>query len=252
MATMQMNHSFTFVNSSIATPPQDPTRRAHVRKQAIKQAFAARKHEGSQKKYNVRQAPVFIRDNALAPFTSGVDIAVRDGDLYMTDKPAGLDRDDNDTAIIERLSLILHESKQTISPNPSLKGYERLTLKYGFNILDLSDLATFHVGRSTRSVLSLDPSQVFSLQQFKPWSFLSFLPSSYEHSLCIKYAADCVAARVRQILSPEEIGHSTVIALYVKALITLQQALNCTKRSTKPEVLFATEIMAIYEVCKSL
>lgn len=265
MATKQTKANFTFINSSIAAPPQDPATKARIRKQAIKQAFAARKQDGTQKKYNIRQCPVFIQDITLAPLvTDGVGhlntefghavndhIAVQGEEFYAADKPSGLESDDGETANVKRLALVIDELKQTIPATLSIKGCDLIPLKYGFNILELSDLATFHVGRATRNFLSSDPSQLVNFRQYKPWSFFSFLPSCYEHSPCVKYAADCVAARVGQILSPGEIRHSTVIGLYVKALKNLQQALNCPKRSLKPEVLFATEIMAIYEVRKT-
>jgi hypothetical protein len=264
MGTEQTQSNFTFINSSLAAPPQDPSRRAKIRKQAIKQAFAARKQDGTQKKYNVRQSPVFIQDSTPAPSVdisyhsyTGMEHAVDDHILVrsehscMTRITTGIQDGNDETANVEHLSLVLHELKQTILASPSRKGYDLTTMKYRFDILDLSDLATFHVGRATRTFLSSDLSQLVNLRQYKPWSFFSFLPSSYEHSTCVKYAADCVAARVRQILSPGEIRDPTVLALYVKALKNLQQALNCSKQSHNPEVLFAIEIMAIYEVRKT-
>ncbi|KUJ10138.1 uncharacterized protein LY89DRAFT_656779 [Mollisia scopiformis] len=262
MATKQMKISFTFANSSIEAPPQDPATRARIRKQAIKQAFAARKQDGTQKRYNVRQSPVFVRDKLVAPSVSGINLSRSDtefkvnvedhnalevDDFFAAEEPIEPASDDNEIPKVDHLSLVLRES-QTLYANVSGTGYEQITHKYGFNILDLSDLATFHVGRSTRTSLSSNPCQLVNLRQYQPWSFLSFLPSTYEHFPCIRYAAECVAARVRQILSPGEVHHSTVIALYVKALKHLQEVLNTPKRCLKPEVLFATEIMAIYEL----
>jgi len=49
-------------------------------------------------------------------------------------------------------------------------------------------------------------------------------------------------------MSPDENLEAVVIASYVKALDSLQKALDCPKQRFKPEVLCATEILALYEL----
>ncbi len=63
-----------------------------------------------------------------------------------------------------------------------------------------------------------------------------------------KAVADCVMARARQIISPGGNWEPIVIASYVKALDSLQKALDCPKQRYQPEVLCATEILSLYEL----
>ena len=119
---------------------------------------------------------------------------------------------------------------------------------YNFDVVDLSALASLHLGRCAGETLSADPSQLTSLLRYKE-SYLSYLPSRYEHSACLKDAVDCIIARVRQILSPNERKlESTVIPLYLRALNSLQKALDSPIQRYEPEVLCAIEILALYEV----
>jgi hypothetical protein len=57
-----------------------------------------------------------------------------------------------------------------------------------------------------------------------------------------------VISRARQIISPNQNWEAAVITFYVKALDSLQKALDSPKERFKPEVLCATEILALYEV----
>jgi hypothetical protein len=124
-----------------------------------------------------------------------------------------------------------------------------MTVKNGFDIIDLSTLATYHVGRTTAEALSSDPLQLVNLLRFKQWSYLSYLPSLYGRSACLNDAVDCIIARVRQILAPTgEYGHKEVIQLYLRAIDSLQKALNSPRQRLEADVLCATEILALYEV----
>ncbi|CAD6441889.1 2d48933b-c2e2-4077-9e8d-7469ac408db9 [Sclerotinia trifoliorum] len=130
--------------------------------------------------------------------------------------------------------------------------YELMLSKFGFDILELSTLATLHVGRATRRALCKSPeSIVHQIRTQKQWSFLSFLPNRYGHSPCLSAAVDCVVARARQIIS---CPHNTkfweplVLSHYITALETLQRALDSPTTRYKPEVLCATEILALYEL----
>lgn len=257
---------FQFVNCTLdnAIVPQDVATRALIRKQAMKKASAARKKNGNYGKHNLRQYPVFVDGRAESipttnprPISSSYEIVFR-----QQQTSPELERGSSAT-IIESLpvferarskshpQLALSESEGTRIPaSLPLTAYESVSMRYGINIPDLSSLTTFHVSRATRKALSTDPSQVTNLLRYNQWSFFSYLSSSYETSPCVKSAVDCVVARVRQILSPSEHSlDSTVISSYVKALNTLQKALDCQNQRYSPEVLYAIEILALYEVC---
>lgn len=55
-------------------------------------------------------------------------------------------------------------------------------------------------------------------------------------------------ARTKQIVSPDKASERGVIRIYVTALRSLQAAVNDPEQRLKPEVLCATEILALYEV----
>lgn len=258
---------FQFVNSTIDTPsvPQDVATRALIRKQAMKKASAARKRNGSYGKHNLRQFPVFINDTLLqqptiSPESVSEDTSPQDTPSKKEDPPPLVNNRIVPRYTHEKISSAEDDPRpgeialaRSIPTSLPQSAYELMTLKYGINILDLSNLTTFHVSRATRKALLSNPSQVINLLRYNRWSFFSYLQSSYEHNPCVRYAADCVVARVRQILSPsEDRWNSVVISLYVKALIALQKALDCPKQRFSPEVLYATEILALYEVCWAL
>lgn len=124
-------------------------------------------------------------------------------------------------------------------------------MKNGFDIIDLSALSTYHVGRATAEALSSDPLQLLRLLDFKQWSYMSYLPSLYGSSACLDDAVDCIIARARQILAPHgEAGEREVIRLYLKAIDSLRKALNSPSQRLAAHVLCATEILALYEVRK--
>ena len=129
------------------------------------------------------------------------------------------------------------------------RGYELTSIKSEFDILDLSTLATTHINRAGRAALSQNPYHlIHQLRSSKQQSYLSFLPSLYGQISCLSDATDCVIARARQLISPNKNWEAAVIAFYVKALDSLQKALDCPNQRYKPEVLCATEILAMYEV----
>ena len=261
---------FQFVNSTIDSPtvPQDHAVRALIRKQAMKKASAARKRNGTYGRNNLRQFPVFVYNESVQPAAGGP--AARRA-IYQpppVQQDSSSDSEDSSLNNKELVSNCVHGTNSTeyqpfvselaltkfIPSSLPHTSYELLSMKYGINILDLSNLTTFHVGRATRKALLADPSQVVHLLRYNQWSFFSYLPSSYESSAYVKYATDCVVARVRQILSPNQapIWDPVVISYYVKALNALQKALDCPKTRFKPEVLYAIEILALYEVSPSI
>ena len=130
-------------------------------------------------------------------------------------------------------------------------GYERMRIGYGFDLLDLSALTTFHTGRITAQVLSREPHRLTHVLRCRQWSYFSFLPSRYGHSACLDDAAHCVAARVRQWMdTPSDSPDKGVLSLYSRSLTSLQSALGDPVTCLEPEVLCATVILAIYEVSR--
>jgi len=237
---------FQFVNSTIATPkvPQDLAVRALIRKQAMKKASAARRRDGNYGKHNLRQYPVFIIDDG-----NNTNGERRDSGQEL-DHQVELARLRNAKKIAERQQWLARFTLgEPIPASPPAKDYELASLKSDFDILDLSTVATLHVNRAARAALSKNAQQVIlQLRANKQWSYLSFLPSIYGQMPCLSDAADCVIARARQIISPTRYLEAAAISSYVKALDSLQKALDSPSERFKAEVLCATEILALYEL----
>jgi hypothetical protein len=241
---------FQFVNSTIETPrvPQDLAVRALIRKQAMKKASAARRRDGNYGKHNLRQYPVFLVDENKNAERQNADLCDSKPDLDRTQVP----RPRNAKKVVERQQWLAKFTLANTLP-PSLPGsdYELLSIRADFDILDLSTIATLHVNRAARAALSKNPLQFISqLRANKQWSYLSFLPSRYGQVACLSDATDCVTARARQIISPNWSREATAISSYVKALDSLQKALDNPAERFKPEVLCAIEILALYEVVR--
>lgn len=228
----------------------------------MKKASAARKRDGNYGKHNLRQYPVFLFDQTNSVDIQTAEQAWAQGEPVKESNPSvrvvsvaspvkpRVTRPKIKRKEEERQQWIArHAHSESISPGLSAKGYEQTSMKTDFDILDLSTLATLHVGRMARRALSQNPYHLISqLRSFKQWSYLSFLPSMYGQISCLSDATDCVIARARQIISPNRNWEAAVITFYVKALDSLQKALDSPKERFKPEVLCATEILALYEV----
>ena len=235
----------------------------------MKKASAARKRNGSYGKHNLRQYPVFVVDqenatrdrDACAPKKeSGHDIVhiqqINKPDTHAVIRKSHPNNGGNNSTKAEGKTaaerLRFHRRvllTEKVPPNLSPKGYELTSMRCDFDILDLSTLATLHVGRAVRAALSQDPHiLVHQLRAHERWSYLAFLPSRYEHTRCLRDATDCVIARIRSIMRPGENREAMVVSSYLKALDSLQKALDCPKTRFQPDVLCATEILALYEV----
>lgn len=226
----------------------------------MKQASITRRKNGSYGKHNLRQYPVFVPDSGEdtkgQKLKSQSNQSSNNGTVVRRQLRPKREQDESkqsmkDEAISlqERNLLARLIMSEAIPAALSRKGYEEMSVKYGFNLLDLSNLATFFVSRATGVVLSSDPSQLIHLLQYKQLSIFQYLPSRYEHTPCVRDATNCVVARVRQLISPPSYNlQALVLSTYVRALKSLQAALDSPKTCYKPEVLYATEILALYEV----
>lgn len=244
----------------------------------MKKASMARKRDGNYGKHNLRQYPVFIYDekgsSSSASSSSPEDPQVWENarelrirapqplvkDDSKNTKNNAVARDSNketranpfkaDKAVADRHRWLKKMANLEVIPQCiSADGYELKSMQSDFDILDLSTLATLHIGRAVRGALAQNPYLLITqLKTHKRWSYLSFLPTRYEHIKCLRDATDCVIARARQIVTPNRNWEMAVIAFYVRALDSLQKALDSPTQRYQPEVLCATEILALYEM----
>ena len=261
MAGTQADTVFHFVDwSDVTGPNQDPATRVLIRKQAMSKAAAARKKQGNWGKRNLGQSVVVvlpesqkIRERVRSiDSKSGADhrlpsppSSISSSESETEYAPMGRESEHEDTtpSLEQRLTCI-----HTVPPQMASTGYEMLRMQCNFDILDLSALTTFHVGRLTTDGLYKFPTGLIDILRCRQWSYFSYIPSRYGHLSCLDDAARCVISRVRGWLNGETSPKATVLSLYSKALNSLQAAVNDSVLCTKPETLCATEVLSIYEV----
>lgn len=238
MAQSPAANTFQFINSSDSLLPEGRDIRTTIRKQAMSRAAAARRQKGNYGRHNLGQYPIHVESSQ-----GNWDAQASDDELS---RHSACD------------SHLLNDPTQSpkkfmsslaIPARPSITGYESMRIQLDFDILDLSALTTFHAGRATARSLAQDPSRLADILRCRQWSYFSFLPSRFGYSTCLDDAIRCVAARVRHwMVAPAAPPDTSVLALYSRALGSLQCALDEPTRRLQPDVLCATEILAIYEV----
>jgi hypothetical protein len=163
---MAESFEFQFVNSTISSPvvPQDLAIRALIRKQAMKKASAARKRNGNYGKHNLRQYPVFIDQNHKEAAA-----VLWDGEKNLERTTQRLINTNDDTKQAKGKEKWLNKSERrheadrerwlsdTLPMSISPKGYRLVSSQLDFDLLNLSTLATLHIGRAVRGALSQNP-----------------------------------------------------------------------------------------------
>ncbi|KAK0255297.1 hypothetical protein LTR91_018871 [Friedmanniomyces endolithicus] len=132
-----------------------------------------------------------------------------------------------------------------ISPLPE---YERTRSRFGVDLQSLSLLTNFNVGKSTIALLAADPTRLASLLDVEQRSYLKYVPERYGRSACLTAATDCLLARVRAVLAPNEEHYATCNRLYGKALHALQDAITCDSSNMDADVLCATQLLSLHEL----
>ena len=127
--------------------------------------------------------------------------------------------------------------------------YPSMLTKSNLNFLDLSLLASLEVGRYTGQRLLENPQNLSHFLGGKNWSYCRYVPFYYNDSALVRSATDCVLARVRCLLTPDDTKwESVALSSYSKALSSLQEAINSTSQIPTAEILCSTQILGLYEV----
>lgn len=201
--------AFSFVQYDGPKLPKDKTVRRIIRKHAMRDISNARRAEGKHGQPNQRQYPLFV----VQPYTEPVARAL---------PPIGLD------------------------------------LPRDFHILmELIPLTGLHLGISTLTNLIPEPlrtRQLLLAPQPGSRKLLSFLPSRYNHIPLLQHAADAVLAKLRHMviapgnLTDIEAQHdASTLFHYNKALAAMQLVLKDENERLRPEILFATELLGVFE-----
>ena len=260
MPDAPQNPGFEFVAFPDGVVPRDVSVRKKIRKQAMSRAAAARKSSGVWGMRNLRQYPVFIHkpDVVETPqveesqqkdgtFTKGTESISR----FSLHRPVS---DGQNKAESLFLTAEVDANKQgpsdvlAIPRKMSSTGYEAMRNEFDCDLLDMSALTTFHVGRITRATLATHPARLIDILRCRQWSYVSYLPSRFGYNACLDDAIRCVTARIRQWVGATPNIDEFVMSLYSKALKSLQAALNDPVQCMQTDVLAASQILTLYEV----
>ena len=260
--TMADGASFLFVNYSGGPSTTDVALRKQIRWQAMSRAAAARRKRGNYGKANLGQLPEQMllslygnpQDGETQVEPSRAKEHVESLVTYQscrTFEPPNAETSQEWTFGVPQALNPMHnvQGSPHIPWSMPSTGYELTRIKYNFDVLDLSSLACYHMGAATGQALLSQRSSLSGVLQCRHWSYCSFLPMLYGKSTHLDDAIHCVALRVRQFVGALDPGTDRLVLVhYKKALQSLQLALNDPEVRFQPEVLCATEILAIYEV----
>ncbi|UKZ88795.1 uncharacterized protein TrAFT101_004529 [Trichoderma asperellum] len=205
-----------FITATNRLLPDDKQARKLIRKQAMSKPAHARRKRGGYGQHNLIQYPSEI--------FYGKGNGKRD---------------------------IAWEAIRAIVPSLPSCQYERMRAQYNFDLLDLSQLTSFHISYATASSLASKPDMLSDILGRRHWSYLNYLPARIGQNGALDKAAACVTARAQQwLVSPSERICSSILKLYSEALAALQAELQSPDTRLRPDVLCATELLGIYELLK--
>ncbi|KAF7190186.1 hypothetical protein HII31_08517 [Pseudocercospora fuligena] len=236
--------SFPFVISHGPKRPEDPAVRTMIRRQAMKDVGLARRRRGNYGRANAGQSVSFDNTSSPKRIMETVPADANINASTSTSPSTGVDTLDessggttsvtdydevasNDVVVRSTPNATAYAPSSVLGPLSLMSGYERMRFEYGIDLSMLTVLTNFNVGKSAITTLASDPARLPSLLILEPqYSYLSFVPSRYEHSAVLASATDCVIAKVRAALNPGFQGDAIARRLYGKALRTLQEAIN--------------------------
>ena len=245
--------SFLFINSSDSRVPKDGHVRLAIRQQAMSRAAAARIQRGNYGKANLRQnADASNEDKsykASATVLSNASPESLESDLGLQDQVENDWVNTMREAKNGRLSEI--PGQNDIAANLSSTGYEALRSRLNVDIQELSAVTTYHDSRVTFRHIQARSDFLVDVLRCRQWSFMYYVPSRWGRSPYLDAVIECVLSSATQRVFAPGQTHSS-LRLYQRALATLQAALNDPNEVRKPEVLCATELLALHEVSFNL
>jgi hypothetical protein len=256
--------SFHFINATGPKVPKDPALRTLIRKQAMKDVGIARKKRGGYGRVNLRQTPVEINTSVSkeASESSGHSTdtdhhshVTPESDLASSTPTTDTDATtpDDQLVVTRQMHTCLTDRDWLMPLNgPPATDYERLRMKYHFDIRDLSILTSFNIGKGTMLAISSNPELLTTLLGSEMQSYLQFIPSRYGHKPFLTAVIDCVSAKVHSKLYPRnDMFEGMILRMYAKALAKLQVAVAGDESSLDPDLLCAIQMLSLHEVCTS-
>jgi hypothetical protein len=252
---------FTFIVSSGPKVPKDPALRTLIRKQAMKDVGIARKKRGGYGRVNLRQKLVAGHtDTQIQPSEETVEVVTGShsnvtSSSNSTPTCPDLDTDaitpDENQIISTKEAIEWHARQAWVIPlnGPPATDFERLRMKYQFDIRDLSILTSFKIGSGTMLAMSKNPELLSTLLGAETQSYLQYMPSRYGHKPFLTAVIDCVSAKAHSKLYPRnDIFEGMILRMYAKALAYLQVAVSGDESSLDPDLLCAIQMLSLHEV----
>jgi hypothetical protein len=253
---------FHFINTTGPKVPKDPALRTLIRKQAMKDVGIARKKRGGYGRVNLRQQPsdthtsVPKRSSESSGSSSDTDHHSRvTPDSESASSVPTTDTDattpDNQLVVTRHMQTWLADQDCVLPlTGPPATDYERLRMKYHFDIRDLSILTSFNIGKGTMLAIACNPELLTTLLGSQMQSYLEFIPIRYGHKPFLTAVIDCVSAKVHSKLYPRnEMFEGMILRMYAKALAQLQVAVAGDESSLDPDLLCAIQMLSLHEVC---
>lgn len=138
---------------------------------------------------------------------------------------------------------------QLIPPLMPSSGYEAIRIQLDYDIVELPALTSFHIGCITGLTIANQRMPLADAMRYRQWSYIPFLPGRYGYNACLDAAIRCVIVRVREWIGACVKPSQAATSLYTRALKSLQAAMDDPIQRMQSEVLCASQVLSVYEVC---
>lgn len=254
--------AFSFVNYDGPRLSQDPNVRKLIRRQAMRDVGVDRRIRGSYGQHNLRQYPVSSESGTDDAGLSPLGEILPDDSMHRRNQPSSekVASDREGTRALQRASLRSAVSRHRTHALPVSIPYlnSASTEKFAL-LLNLTPLTGLRLGIAKFSYLKSEvvySGNLPSASNLASRKLAHFIMSRYEQVPTLRYATDCVIAKLHQILQPSDgprlDGREKVLLHYTKALRAVQAALDDETQRMTAETLCATELLGIFEVRPSL
>lgn len=218
--------------------------KTRIRKQAMKAVGESRRQSGRYGQSNLLQLPPGLARNDEPPADARTQQLVK----RRQEAPAckrgkwriGQSGTDNTRPANQPFPL---------SPPMPLSGLQAVMRDYGIDLNDLSALTAIHIGPVASRIFATQPSKLPRLMAHPQASYIHNAQSRYGHYSCLDDAIICLSGKAQYLLTETpRISAAKVLSSYSRAISSLSAALSDPKRWLDPEVLCATEMLALVEV----
>ncbi|PTB37944.1 hypothetical protein M441DRAFT_173355 [Trichoderma asperellum CBS 433.97] len=224
------SNNFIWINPTTTLPVD----RAKTRRDIMQKVAQKRKAEPKYRHPNSRQLPLFIPRDDLCDSSA----KYKESQTFNVTKRHAKTKSEDVFMRTDTTYL------RTLTPT-----YSTVLAKTNLHFIDLSLLTSVGVGRYTGQRLLESPQIISHFFKGRNWSYFQYIPLHYQQNVLIRSATDCVLARVRWLLAPDDRKWEFLaLSCYSRALSKLQDAIHSTSQHITAEVLCATLTLGLYEL----